>query len=173
MSEFWENSCWSCPSFYSYISLDKCACMRVCSYVQALISAFCLVCIPILHYFWECCWNRRKLMICKSFKSIVLLKAAHRQTIRRWHYYVILAFGFAQQYTHLSSLIPQTLSVCETRILNNLPRGYCYIWKMWFASVELWVFFFPPKHTLCFSAWKPAFIIEYYEIVGYPWCHIH
>lgn len=37
--------------FNPYISLDRCARVRVCVclYVQALISAFCLVCIPTLH----------------------------------------------------------------------------------------------------------------------------
>lgn len=53
MSEFWENSCWSCPSFYPYISLDRCAqCMRVC--VCVYVSVRVCVCRHLFQHFVLC-----------------------------------------------------------------------------------------------------------------------
>lgn len=126
------------PTF-PLIGVLACVYVCVCLYVQALISAFCLVCIPTLHKtlpFHQadnnrgrggrglgCCWKRRKLIICKSFNSIVSLKVAQRQLYQtltlKCHVCLWVCSVMIRSFVVLDT--PETVRR-ETRTLNGLPE---------------------------------------------------
>lgn len=84
--------------------MARCACLNVCVCVGRTFS-ICLVYIAILHYTLPLhqagnkqylgCVEIEEIGHQKSFRSIVVLKVAHRPHIRHWHWNVRFAFGFA------------------------------------------------------------------------------